>query len=181
MSIEDVRRFEFAIEGTTPYMQGKFSGQQKSKDLKEQDARTQVEAATYRDSEGMCAIPSSHIRGALIDHFVRSAAKGNKTNTELEVSPRIRVEPLFLSLGTKKADIYERSIQVRQGAKVSMDFVASPIFQKWTAKGIIVTSLEEDMKAALAAAGRDIGIGVNRKNGYGRFQVTSIRQVTNEV
>ena len=173
MSMEDVKRFEFAIEGTTPYMQGKFSGQQKSKDLKEQDVKVQVEAATYRDNEGICAIPSSHIRGVLIDWFVRSAAKGNKTSTEFEVSPRIRVEPLFLSLGTKKPEIYERSIQVRQGAKVSMDFVASPIFHKWTAKGTIVTTLDEDMKAALVAAGRDIGIGVNRKNGYGRFRVTS--------
>lgn len=175
---EDVRTFEFTIEGTTPYLPHKFSGQKEDREIKALSDKEQAEAHAYRDENGMLCIPNNHIRGALINAFINRAVKNTKMSTKERVSPKINIEPFMLSLGKKTFTIDKRVVRVEQGKKSVTDFCVRPLIEKWETSGRLIASLDDDMKRWLEEAGKNSGVGSNRINGYGRFKVTSFKEVT---
>ena len=177
---DEVKVYEFEISGERLLHQ-QFVGQEETRALKALPDKERAEALTYKDDKGRYGMPNTHVRGSVVEEMVNRAPKNMKKTTKERVSPRIVVEPSFLVLSPQKYVINRRGIKVEQGGKVSMDFVVQPEFRGWSVKGLLKTTLDDDMRKWLELAGMEVGVGTNRINGYGRFKVASFKRVTNEV
>lgn len=176
----DWKTFQFTIEGTSPFMQHKFNGQEEERRTSELPHGEQAERHAYRTLEGKIGIPAVWIRGSIIDAFVDAAPSKTKQSTKRRVSPRVRVEPIMLDTGLKDYEIDVRGIpsgnMTRGGTR---NIVVRPVVNKWQVSGKLITGLDEsrEMEKWLAQAGEEIGIGANRINGYGRFKVTTFKEM----
>jgi hypothetical protein len=176
-----VNRWEFSIEGTQPILMHRFNGIDEEKRLKELSDTEQAEAHAYRDGDRKLAIPAEWVRGCLIDVFILRAANKEKQKTKVRVSPRIRITPPLLTLELDDYEIDKRSAPAgnvsRGGAR---DICVRPLIPQWKTTGVLSSSLDEnrEMRKWFEDAGIEVGIGSNRINGYGRFKVTSFKEVT---
>ena len=171
--------YKFEIEGTSPVMMHKFNGQDEEKRLKELPHKEQAEYHAYRTDDGDLALPAMWLRGCLIQGFIEKAPVKEKQRTKRRVSPRIRIEPVMMTLGTKDYEIDVRSVPSPQtGRGGTRDICVRPIIKQWKAKGTLVSGLDEsrEMRKWLEYAGEEIGIGSDRIDGYGRFKVTSFTE-----
>ena len=173
------KTYVFEIEGYTPIIMEKFTGQ-KPKNLPPEE---EAELKAYRLPNGNLAVPSEWIRGALINEFVSRVSKG-KFMEKLRVAPRIIVQPQLIDLGIKDYEVFTRSVPAgspyRGGTR---KFCSSPLIRKWRVKAKLITTLPEsaeEIRNVLAAAGENFGIGGFRVGGYGRFKVISFMEETEE-
>ena len=173
---------KFRIEGLTPILMHKFNGIEEEKLLKQKSDAEQAEAHAYRLPNGNLGIPCEWIRGCLIDYYIFNAPRKKKSETRLQVAPRIRVEPYMLDLGIKNYAIDKRSVPSGNISRGGVrDFCVRPRIDQWQAEGFLVTTLEktvEELKNDFAQAGIEIGIGSNRVNGFGRFKVLEFAQLS---
>jgi len=174
------KTFEFTIEGTSAVMQHKFNGQEEEKRIAELPHAEQAERHAYRTLEKNIGIPAVWIRGSLIDAFVDAAPSKSKQATKRRVSPRIRVEPIMLDTGLTEYEIDVQGIpSPKTGRGGTRTIVVRPLLNKWQVSGKLITGLDEsrEMEKWLAQAGEEIGIGANRINGYGRWKVTTFKEM----
>jgi hypothetical protein len=167
-------KIKFKVKGVSPALMHKFNGLDESKTNKQKSDKEQAECSAYRNSDGNLYMPSTWFRGALIEYFLRNAPKKGVTTEKQEVSPRIAVEPMMLDLNIKIFKIHKTAIPVKQGGRQVMDFSVKAEIEKWTVSGTIITTLDksfEEIKRAFIGAGEDVGVGANKINGYGRFEV----------
>lgn len=178
--MKEWQTYTFSIEGVTPILMHKFNGQEEEKRVSELPHAEQAEYHAYRTSEGTLGIPSTWIRGCLIDTFIDAAPQKAKQKTKQRVSPRIRVEPMMLDLGIKTYEIDVQGIpSPKTGRGGTRTIVVRPLVRSpWHATGKLVIGLDEsrELEKWLIQAGEEIGIGANRINGYGRFKVTAFKQ-----
>jgi hypothetical protein len=188
--------YTFSIEGVSPILMHKFNGQEEEKRISELPHAEQAEYHAYhayRTAEGNLGIPNTWIRGCLIDTFIDAAPSKAKQKTKQRVSPRIRVEPMMLTIEPQTHEVSEVQMQIgclpydiqvdniptpKTGRGGTRQIVVRPLIRKWKTTGKLITGLDEsrEMEKWLAQAGEEIGIGANRINGYGRFKVTAFKQ-----
>ncbi len=171
-----MKSYEFEVEGVSPLLIHQFRGQEEEKQIKALSPKEQAAKHLYTN-DGKIVIPGAHFRGSIINAMINRAIKNSKMTTKEKNAPRIAVEPFYLLIEPQKYDVNTRAIPIKQGRKSVMDFVSQPEFKTWKVKGIIKTTLDDDMKSWLVEAGENSGVGTNRVNGYGRFKVTSFREV----
>jgi hypothetical protein len=166
---------KFRIEGLTPILMHKFNGIEEEKQLKQKSDAEQAEAHAYRLPNGNLGIPCEWIRGCLIDYYILNAPPKKKSETRLQVAPRIRVEPYMLDLGIKNYIIDKRSVPSGNISRGGVrDFCVRPRIDQWRTDGMLITTLEktvQEIRRDFEQAGLEIGIGSNRVNGFGRFKV----------
>jgi len=174
-------KYKVEAKSTSSMLVHKFNGKDVEKSLKEKSDFTQAEAHAYRTEDGNLAIPASWFRGCLIEYLVSTAGAKQKTSTKQEVSPRIQILPELISLGTKEFEIDKRAIPVKIHGKIAdMDFCIRPIIKSWKVTFTLVSALDKtakQLKIDLENAGIEQGIGSNRINGYGRFEVVSFNKI----
>ena len=177
-------KYEIEIRGTTPLLPHKFGGIGESKALKELPDSEQAERVTYRDKNGLLAIPVTNMRACIIEAFYDTAGKSQKTATKKKVAPRIRVlstddDPLNLTLSTQEYEIDKRSFSAGGRSGGIRDFVVRPIIREWKTSFTLASTVDisdADLEYTLGFAGSDVGVCSNRINGYGRFEVTSFKR-----
>lgn len=179
-------KWKAEIEGTTPLIMHRFIGIDESKTNKEKPDDQQAEAYAYRNKKGELGIPTANMRTCIIEGFVQSAGRGQKTSTKMEVSPRIQVKSLdedsmYLTLDTQSYDIDKRSVPSGGGTRSIRDWCIRPILGSWSTWFIVQEDLNvsyEDLMYKLVYSGSDVGVLGNRPNGYGRFKVVSLEETT---
>ena len=180
-------KWKAKIEGTTPLIMHKFIGIDESKENKEKPDEQQAEAYSYRNNKGELCIPVGCMRTCIIEGFVQSAGRGQKTSTKMEVSPRIQVKSLDeedlinIPLSVQEYEIDKRSVPSGGGTRSIRDWCVRPIITEWGAEFFIQESLDisyEDLMYKLSYAGTDVGVLGNRPNGYGRFKVVTLEETT---
>lgn len=158
----------------------KFNGQKEEKALKQRSDRDQAEAHAYRCDNGNVGIPQEWLKGCLREYLVSNAGNKEKTATKIQVAPRIAVEPMMLDAGISEYAINKTSVP--SGGKMggTRDFCVRPEIKECEVEGILISSLGksiQELEKDFIGAGRDIGIGSNRINGYGRFEVISFEEI----
>lgn len=180
-----MKKFDVEIEGTTELLQHRFNGLDEEKRIKELPQEEQARKHTYINASGTLYFPSEWVRYAIIDTYIRRAGNKQKTKEKFRVSPAIRIQPAEITLGTKEYSIDIRSAPSGNVSRGGVrDFCVRPkISIGWKAKFTVLSGLSEtanEFKNILQEIGERYGIGSNRINGYGRFKVTSLKEVTTE-
>jgi hypothetical protein len=166
------KRFRVEIEGVTPILMHKFVGQNiNMKRMKEEDV---AEIYCYRNEKGNLYIPREWIIGMILDAVLYSVSKQKKDAVSW-IARRIWVEEEQIDLGVKDYDIDRRVVTVSGKTTFTCDICIRPKINKWKAIFHIRTTLPKDyLLYLLKYGGREIGIGSNRKHGFGQFKVISI-------
>lgn len=175
-----MKAYRCVVKSTTDTLMHKFNGLDEEKRIKEMPNSEQAEKHAYRASTGNLAIPCEWFRGCIINNFIDKGGAKRKTATKNEVAPRIRVEPKLIDLGVSEYEIDVRSIP-STGSRTSIrDMCVRPMIPEWEAEFTLLSELkhsDEDVRRNLEVAGIDIGVGSNRINGYGRFEVVEFERV----
>jgi len=122
------------------------------------------------EKNGKPYFPSSWIRG-LLDSASKNVKKG-KANLRTLFNQGISVVPpeIFLK-GNPKYKIDSQWVKIQYNMIVR----TRPRFDKWQAEFSIIYEEElvdyDDIEKILNRGGHFIGLGDNRKNGYGRFKI----------
>jgi hypothetical protein len=167
------KTIEFEIELTSPVKQHKFNGQEREKELKQKPFEEQAEAHTYRCGNGNIAFPAMWIYGSLLDAYYELAGKSERTKTQKQMGSRIQVSPPMLDTGIEEYEVDVASAPAgstfRGGTR---DMFPKPRIDVARVRGTIRTTVApKDMREKLEYAGLNVGIGSDRKHGYGRFRV----------
>ncbi len=171
---------EVKIRGKTPLLQHRFIGD--ASPIKKTGAKPtpneEIEKALYRRRDGTIYQPGESIRRAMITVAAdfRVTGKGKKTYKQgiaggIQIDPEIPLVPQEYVIDARRV-----VIPATRGAQVRY----RPKFEDWKLS-FTVELLDEDLdldvvKAILVAAGHKVGIGDNRLNGFGRFEVVSFEQ-----
>ena len=175
-----MKKLKFRVKGSTDMLPHKFNGLAEEKRIKEMPEAEQAEKHAYRHPNGNLAIPCEWFRGCIVNNFIDKAGAKTKTSTKNEVAPRLRVEPALIDLGIKDYEIDIRSVPSGGRSGGIRDFCVRPRIGEWEAEFTLVSLLKHpvnDIKRSVEVAGVDIGIGSNRVNGFGRFEVVSCEEV----
>ena len=173
-----VHRIEFGIELTSPIKQDRFNGQEREKELKQRPHAEQAEAHAYRCGNGNVAVPAMWIYHGVLDAYYQMAGK-TKTQAQTFAASRIQVQPALLDTGQPGYEIDVASAPAgstfRGGTR---DTFVKPRIDSARVGGVLVTSLPaKEVRERLEFVGENIGIGSDRKHGYGRFKITDWRVV----
>ena len=90
------------------------------------------------------------------------------------------MEPKFIDLGFTDYVIDERSVPSGGSYRGIRDMCVRPCIDEWNAEFTLLSQLDfsdKDIKRNVEVAGIDIGIGSNRINGFGRFELSGFSEV----
>jgi hypothetical protein len=166
------KRFRVEIEGVTPILMNRFVGQNlNTKRMSEEEI---AEIHCYRNEKGNLYIPREWIIGMILNAASYSVSKQRKEAVSW-IARRIWVEEEQIDLGIKNYDIDRRVVFVSSKSSFTCGICVRPKINKWKATFHIRTILSKDyLLYLLKYGGREIGLGSNRKHGFGQFKVTSI-------
>lgn len=165
----------FEIETKTPIKMDKFNGLKEEKKIKKKSPEEQAEAKAYRHPNGNLAIPSDWVYGTIIKSYYERAGKSSKGESEKHAASRIQVKPIMLDLGFDdyEIDVSSAGSGGKHGGTRTM-FYKPMVEVGATVEGDIITSLDiKELYENFKYAGTDMGIGSDRKHGYGRFEITA--------
>jgi hypothetical protein len=187
---------EFAITGTSPYMQARFaekamqamqakheagSQAQSKKKRVARDFNADFEAAKHVSTEGWCGIPAGAFRTAMIDVCRLVGYKMTLAKLSVFIEPdgfdRVDGTPLVKIEGKP-----ERNMAGVRNATGVMDLRVRPMWRNWKAKVRVKFDEDQfslsDVTNLLARAGMQCGIGEGRPNsrestgiGFGTFRL----------
>jgi len=163
------------IKGKTPLMQHRYLGEEvRVKKAGEKPTKEQeVEQALYRRSDRTIYQPGESIKRAMVSvsSDFQIPGRGKKTYKQsiagsINIPPEIPLEPQNYVVDARRV-----VIPATRGAQIRY----RPKFEEWKL-AFEMELLEEDIdpevvKAILTSAGHKVGIGDNRLNGFGRFEV----------
>jgi hypothetical protein len=149
-------------------------GTRQTDEDRETIAKLEFSGSLYMNGKGPC-IPAANIKACFTE-----AAKISRAGKKIErgIFPTV-IEPLIVYSGPKDIDGLWKSGKFRYNAIVNVQgsriVRCRPIFREWSLElmmEIIPTVIDlEEFKSIANLAGVAIGLGDNRKNGYGRFAV----------
>jgi len=174
-----MKKYQFTIRGTNT-LAHKFNGQKEEKALKQRSEKDQAENHVYRCDNGNIGIPCEWIKGSLRDYLINNAGNKEKTATKNYVAPRIAVEPMILDTHLTDYEIHKASVPSGGKMAGTRDFCIRPLIRVWEVKGTLISSLDKtskELEKDLIGAGIDVGVGSNRVNGYGRFEVVNFKEI----
>jgi hypothetical protein len=189
-----MKQYQVKITGVTPYMQHRMDDiklEQWEKlrgpiherpEVAHEDA-VRAEYHCYRSADGVCYIPSDHIRGALIaaGSFVKSKVGGRSKSMKTIVAAMFMPVPEQIAL--PDYDAIDKRSAVNQNIKGRV-ITVRPKWTKWEV--IFVLQVDEDsisldaISQIIEYAGKYVGIGSFRpvNNGlFGRFSLHSIELI----
>lgn len=179
----DFLRFKVGIKSRTPVLMDRYVGQDIPSNTSQVD---RAEMASYRHENGNLAIPNDWLKGCILGYMKFLAAK-KWSDVDPENSPKIQIDPILLDLGMKDYKVDIRAIPVgRVSYKTKIKTVNTcirPLISNWETEFIFIMSPDfayatiKKVTELLNQAGSIIGIGSNRKNGFGRFEVVSVEQI----
>ena len=175
-----MKKFKVKAKSTTHALIHKFNGLSEEKRIKEMTETEQAEKHAYRHPNGNLAFPCEWFRGCIVNNFIDKAGSKTKTSTKNTVAPRIRVEPNLIDLGIKDYEIDIRSVPSGGRSGGIRDFCIRPRIDEWEAEFTLLSLLDypaSEMRRSVEVAGIDIGVGSNRVNGFGRFEVVSFEEL----
>lgn len=190
----DIRTVEFALKGTAPYVQNRFSNKadimlaqqagstgKKGKKRDPKDFERLYEQAKHKSPEGWCGIPAPSFRAAMISACRLVGFQMTRAKLSLFVladgldedgSPIVRIE------GTPEM----HTSHVRNETGV-VDIRARPMWREWGCKLRIQYDADQftatDIANLLLRAGMQVGIGEGRPDskksltgmGWGTFRI----------
>jgi len=147
----------------------------KAKDL-DKTARAEFMGSLYLDQKGEPCIPVDNVLSAVISG-AKAYKLGKQALAGLYDMPEHPTFPLLYKGPRKPGDLYELEEHVdSRGVRVQMSRIqrTRPIFRDWQLSIVLefdpTLITRDDIKLALARAGKAIGIGDYRPR-YGRFTV----------
>lgn len=177
-----MERYLVKIEGLSPLLQHRFTGEDEEVKPGEQragfkDYSEEYEAAAYRLEDGTLYQPSSHIEMAMVKAAAnfQITGKGKKTYKDL-VKAAVTIDPVFIPHIHQDFEVDKRAVRI----KTSRVLRQRPRLDKWALE-FEITILEPQLpgnilKEILDYAGRYVGIGDYRPK-FGRFQVVKWEKV----
>lgn len=135
--------------------------------------KEEVEQALYRNAKGIIYQPGESFRRAMMEAAKQFVMKGRATYSKA-IGGGVTIEPYpVLKPQRYEQDARRVRIPATGGAIVRY----RPIFPDWEI-AFRLELLDEDiplevLRKILEAAGARIGVGDNRVNGFGRFEVAS--------
>jgi len=173
----EIKQYQVKVRGITPVLQHKFNGLAAEKRLKQLPDKQQAEAHAYREGEYI-VFPATWFEQCLKNAYVSLAPKNSKNAAKQFIGSRIRVKPDFINTGQKTYEIDKRTVPSQIGKKSCRDFVIRPRLDKWEVEFIVETPLKKDeLMEILEEAGIEHGVGANRTNGFGRFEVVELKEL----
>lgn len=189
-----MKRYEVKLKSKTPYMQHRMDDAKLEEweklhsltvtrtDVAQTDA-VRAEYHCYRNAEGKCYIPSSHLIGSLITAgtYVKSKVGAQTKSMKSIVAGMFIIEPFEIIV--PDYDTIDKRSAVNKVTKARI-ITIRPMWSKWE---VSFTLLVDNDTIALAMikqlfdfAGNNVGIGSFRptNNGmYGRFELVDIKEV----
>jgi hypothetical protein len=184
-----MKNYKVRIEGVTPLLMNRPSQLDignKSKDVKRETEtiENQAETKIYKDAEGRIYMPSTWIRGSIVEagKQKKMMGKGSSKATYSKVAgSSVSIEPFELLLPFKWKVF---SILAVNPTTRGRNMLHRPKFDKWVVEFDCVFDEEQIeppvMKEIIDIAGRLVGIGDWRpakKGAFGKFQVTSWKEI----
>ena len=196
ISPPNIKTAEFSIQGTSPYMQLKFSEKvkqqlmethragstAKSKKKKEpRDFEADYESAKHISDEGWVGIPASAFRNACIS----ACRVCGFQMTKAKLSVFVEADGFDKDEGTPLVRIYgepEMNVGHVRNATGVVDLRARPMWREWSAKVRIRWDADQftmlDITNLLSRVGMQVGIGEGRPDsksstgmGFGMFRL----------
>ncbi len=166
---------EVEIHGKTPLLQHRYVGDESvvKKTGAKPTQEEEIQQALYRRGDGTVYQPGESIKRAMINvaSDFRVEGRGKKTYKQsiagsINIDPEIPMEPQEFVVDARRV-----VIPATRGAQLRY----RPKFENWKLK-FSIELLDDDLdpkivKAVLVSAGHKVGIGDNRLNGFGRFEV----------
>jgi len=167
--------YRVKIEGITPLKMHKFIGKVKpSEEMREEEI---AEMYAYRLPNGNLGFPGEWLYGALINAAKLTAPSRMMMRRGEEVARRVRVWPAMADLGIKNYEIEKRVVKNEGRRTSNTEFVFKPRINKWSVELVIETTLpRDDLERLLRYAGENVGVGNDKKHGYGLFKLLSLRE-----
>lgn len=190
----DIRTIEFAVKGTAPYVQNRFSskaaimakqaegstgGKGKQRAAKDFDAL--YEAAKHKSPEGWCGIPAPSFRAAMISACRLVGFQMTRAKLSLFVladgldedgAPIVRIEG--------EPELHTAHVRNETGV---VDIRARPMWREWSCKLRVQYDADQftaqDVANLLMRAGMQVGVGEGRPDskksltgmGWGTFRI----------
>ena len=183
------KTYRVTIEGTTPIIFHRFTGdamkaqQTRTKAEKKQgDLPADIEAYTYRDSNGYLAISGEALRGALLEAAkTKSSQINRRASARQDYNSSLVIQTPYPSLGVKKWDyVDERGVCIQnRSARVIRKRPAMSAGWRATCEIVIIQpSLisGENLLQNIKDAGNYVGLAEMRPQ-YGRFKVIVFREI----
>ena len=138
------------------------------------DPVIEAEKLAYRMKDGYLYIPSTAIKGTLLN--ASSYKKAGKYALKPIIASAVRIEPEQISLGTKKYELDIRTVVI-QRSRVPK---ARPVLKDWKAKFTLIydedmiPSGDVELRPILEEAGKRVGILDYRPQKSGDFGVFTV-------
>lgn len=187
-----MKTYEIKLKGISPLIWNRMKREleEEKKKLKKDQLSEWEQSNWIRkaelDGNGNAIIPPEWIRGALTDsckmtrivpHF---ATAKNQTYTKYINSCMVEVtKPAGKKKDLEEFGAYVGSQGSRGGGKV---WRIRPMLREWNTSFILRDpegrASKEEIKTIISHAGLMVGLGDNRINNYGRFEVTELQEVS---
>lgn len=177
-------RYEVGIKGASPLLMNRYieGTIEEIKVRKREPKRQEPEDKLYKDGQGKIYIPSTYLRGALVDagKYIKVQGKGKATYSKL-IGSTVSISPDCITI-KPQAWIPFTVTAVNPMTRGRMS-VTRPKFDSWSLDFEINTTddiPEDKMAAILEEAGKFVGIGdwrPQKKGMYGKFIVVKFKRV----
>lgn len=156
----------------TPVRTSRPHSLEEEEKIKKMPKREQAESKVYRAKNGNLAIPNKMLFGALRYEYTKDLKyKKDILVMERNLGASLRIDPIYLDLGTDTFEIDEEMIIDPKG-KIPPSVCYFPRVDEGTISGKFITTMDVDeLKGRVEDALTHIGQG--NKFGYGRFKLTS--------
>ena len=181
-----MKKYKVEVKGVSPYLMHRFGVEgadtKTQKKVGKKDYKGEVENALYKSPDGEIYVPATQLKGSLMEagKQMRVVGKGKATYSKL-FGAVVIIEPDTIPMSPQKWEIDERAVVIQRTRIIRY----RPKFKDWSLKFNVVV-MDDDISLEVVKEGLDIagnycGIGdfrPQKKGSYGRFIVTSFKEVT---
>ena len=182
------KKYEVEIKGISALLMNRFiEGSLEEVNIRKGEAKQKNPAdKLYTNSDGSAYIPSTYIRGALIEagKSLKIQGKGKSTYSKL-IGSTVMVYPDAITINPNKWEPYTiTAVNPTTKGRVS---VTRPKFNEWGLKFEIIATDDissDKLEIILVEAGRYVGIGdwrPQKKGMFGKFIVTKFEEKLEEL
>jgi len=180
-------KYKVGVKGTMPLLFHRFHGIEESKRMSKLPQADKLKKLLYYvndDENENLAASGEWFRNCIIGGFVFVGGAREKKKIQHEVAAQIRIPVKcdFIDLGTKTFDIDKRTAPA-PGGKMR-DMCVRPRLDDWSCEFELESLLDvfgykdSFVEDVVRKSGVYVGIGSNRKYGFGRFEVVKFEKIS---